>query len=146
MPPRYLTAADLIPQVESEWLLAVADDNRDGIADDDIVEAALMHAEAMLEAALAHRFPDIAQPSLVAPPWLRELGAVLAAEALACRAPGLPALPAAMAGRLDRARVLLADLATGQRAGAGLGCALRAEATTRRSDIARPLNDLEARF
>jgi phage gp36-like protein len=132
----YLDADDLAGAVDSEWLLAAADDNRDDIADADILTQALEDAEAEIDAYLSARYATPLSGDL--PGIIRQAGVSLAAEALASRKPGL-ILGEGMEARVRQARSLLASIARGELALAGGSSRKRTDSTTRGVDA--PLRD-----
>lgn len=110
MTANYLTTDDISAALDGEWLLAAADDDQDGIADDAILAEAIADAEAEIDAFCSARYAvPLAAPL---PGILRKAGVALAAEALAGRTPALE-LSEAMEERIRQARALLSSIAQG---------------------------------
>lgn len=137
MPLNYLTSDDLAAAAEPEWLLAVADDDRDDIPDEAPIQRALEDAEAEIDALLSARY-GVPLDAENLPAIVRSAGAALAAEALAARRSDIP-LGEALKARVAQARALLGAIARGELALPGRSGRARSSATT--IDRPRSLRD-----
>lgn len=106
----YSNTTDLRLRFAPGFLRAMADDDGDSSPDEAVMLRAIADADGQIDARLSTRYatPFAGGP----PPLVAELSAVLAGANLARRAPTAAAAP--YRGDFDRARDLLAMLATGE--------------------------------
>ena len=105
----YCSLDDVLLRLAAEHLVALADDNDDGEADEAVVDAAIADADAEINAWLAPRYQT---PFATAPAIVRWMSAVLAIERLYVRRRETPA--AELRALVTEARELLGQLASGQ--------------------------------
>ena len=105
----YCNLTDLTRRLAAEHVVALADDDGDGVADAGPIEAAIADADAEIDARLAPRYRTPFDP---APAVVRSLSATLAIARLYARR--REALPEDFRETLAAARRLLDDLAAGR--------------------------------
>lgn len=112
----YALATDMENRLDPHHLIELADENRDGSPDTDVLEAAIQDADALIDSYLATRYVTPIQPT---PPLLRKLSLDLAVTALFARR--RESASPSHAERAKNALALLAALARGDILIPGLG-------------------------
>lgn len=105
----YCSSSDLSTRLTAAQVVALADDDGDGVADTSVVDAAITDADAEIDVWLAPRYQV---PFTTAPAFIASASATLAAERLFRRHRDTP--PEALQASIDETRAMLERISKGQ--------------------------------